>query len=333
VDYHYGFSADIGAGPFDRRRALVDLAALPTRVLKSGGGAIAAADLPLDGGLQIDDSKSYGPVADRTGVRRLVVQAADRQRPYVRLDAAWTLTADAAATDDTLVLSGLWIGGGAVDRRVEIAGAWERVTLRHVTLDPGGTDAEGNTLGAVQFVVSGAVRELVIESSIVGPIVVAAGGVVDTLIVRDSIVQARSAGQPALVSAPGRVRLERVTILGDVTVERLTATETLVIGKVDVADTQDGCFRFSAAGEGSRLPQPFASHVLSDTRAILVSTTFGDPHYAELSEVAPSSVRRGAENGSEIGAFSALNAPIKLDGLRAKVEEFLPFGLIPLYES
>ena len=333
VDYHYGFSADIGAGPFDRRRALVDLAALPTRVLKSGGGAIAAADLPLDGGLQIDDSKSYGPVADRTGVRRLVVQAADRQRPYVRLDAAWTLTADAAATDDTLVLSGLWIGGGAVDRRVEIAGAWERVTLRHVTLDPGGTDAEGNTLGAVQFVVSGAVRELVIESSIVGPIVVAAGGVVDTLIVRDSIVQARSAGQPAFVSAPGRVRLERVTILGDVTVERLTATETLVIGKVDVADTQDGCFRFSAAGEGSRLPQPFASHVLSDTRAILVSTTFGDPHYAELSEVAPSSVRRGAENGSEIGAFSALNAPIKLDGLRAKVEEFLPFGLIPLYES
>ena len=333
VVYHYGFSADIGAGPFDRRRALVDLAALPARVLRSGGGAITAADLPLDGGVQIDDSKTYGPVADRTGVRRLVVQAADRQRPYVRLDATWALAADAAADDDTLILSGLWIGSDGTDRRVEITGSWERVTLRHVTLDPGGSDAGGGPLGAVELRVSGAVRELIVESSIVGPIAVAAGGVVDRLVVRDSIVQSRSGAPPALVSAPGRVQLERVTILGDVTVERLTATETLVIGRVDVADTQDGCFRFSAAGEGSRLPQPFASHVLTDTRAILVSTRFGDPRYAALSEVAPSFLRRGAENGSEIGAFSALNAPIKLDGLRAKVAEFLPFGLIPLFES
>ncbi|HEX6324502.1 MAG TPA: hypothetical protein VFZ36_12305 [Vicinamibacterales bacterium] len=333
VDYHYGFSADIGAGPFDRRRAIVDLATLPNAVFTAGGGAITAASLPLDGGLQIEDSGTYGPVANRSGVHRLVVQAADRERPYLRLDADWRLTASGgAADDDTLVLSGLWIGSGA-DRRVEIAGSWERVTLRHVTLDPGGTDADGNALGVVQVVVLGVVEELIIESSIVGPIAVAAGGVVVSLVVRDTIVQSRSAGQAAIASATGRVRLERVTVQGDVSVERLIATETLVIGTVDVADTQDGCFRFSAAGAGSRLPQPFESHVLGDTHAILVSTTFGDPQYAELSEVAPSYLRRGAENGSEIGAFSALNAPIKLDGLRAKVEEFLPFGLIPLFDN
>ena len=43
------------------------------------------------------------------------------------------------------------------------------------------------------------------------------------------------------------------------------------------------------------------------------------------------SMRRGAENGSEIGAFSGLLNPIKLASLQAKVEEYMPFGLIPMY--
>ena len=37
------------------------------------------------------------------------------------------------------------------------------------------------------------------------------------------------------------------------------------------------------------------------------------------------------ENGSEIGAFSSLLNPIRLDGLRAKVDEYMPFGLIPVF--
>ena len=42
-------------------------------------------------------------------------------------------------------------------------------------------------------------------------------------------------------------------------------------------------------------------------------------------------LQRGAENGSEIGAFSSLLNPIKFDSLRAKVDEFAPFGLLPVY--
>ena len=36
-------------------------------------------------------------------------------------------------------------------------------------------------------------------------------------------------------------------------------------------------------------------------------------------------------NGSEIGAFSSLLNPIKMDDLKAKVNEFMPFGLIAQY--
>ena len=42
-------------------------------------------------------------------------------------------------------------------------------------------------------------------------------------------------------------------------------------------------------------------------------------------------LRRGAENGSELGAWSASLNPIKEDSLARKVEEYLPFGLAPMF--
>ena len=36
-------------------------------------------------------------------------------------------------------------------------------------------------------------------------------------------------------------------------------------------------------------------------------------------------------NGSEIGAWSAALNPIKEDSLLRKVEEYLPFGLVPIF--
>jgi hypothetical protein len=325
VTYHYGFSGPVGAGTDDRRAGLVDVTTLPALVRRKGGGVIAAADLPLNGGLSVDDSMTYGPCADVVNATALVVQADDLQRPYVRLNAPWVLTGN----NGTLVLNGLWIGGDA-GSRVELVGTWAQVILRRMTLDPGGTNADGNPIAAIPLVVSGSVQSLVVEGCILGPISTSGVGVIDSISLSDSIVQAAS-GQKAIVQAPGPVSLQRVTIIGDLALERLYATETLVIGTATVADTQWGCFRFSAAGLGSRLPHPFASVVLDSGTILLSSARFGDPHYCQLSEAAPESIRRGAEDGSEMGAFSALNNPIVLDGLSTKIEEFMPFGLIPAF--
>jgi hypothetical protein len=105
----------------------------------------------------------------------------------------------------------------------------------------------------------------------------------------------------------------------------------LVTGCVDVTDTQEGCFRFSAAPSSSRLPHPYQAHVLTETAQLFTSRRFGDAGYGQLSETAPAAVARGAENGSEMGAFAGLLNPVKLDSLQAKVLEHLPFGLIPIY--
>ena len=61
------------------------------------------------------------------------------------------------------------------------------------------------------------------------------------------------------------------------------------------------------------------------------SRRFGDPGYAQLGKTAPQSIIRGAENRSEIGAFGGLLNPIKLDDLKTKGNEFVPFGLIAQY--
>ena len=77
------------------------------------------------------------------------------------------------------------------------------------------------------------------------------------------------------------------------------------------------------------------SHKNGDLTRAFTSMRFGDPGYAQLSEAAPQFLQRGAENGSEMGAFSSLLNPIKFDGLMAKIQEYAPFGLThaPIFET
>jgi hypothetical protein len=115
----------------------------------------------------------------------------------------------------------------------------------------------------------------------------------------------------------------------------LFASEALIQGTVKVTDNQHGCFRFSATDDDpqKRLPPQFESHFFTPTipNHFFVSRRFGDPGDAQLSETAPEAIIRGAENRSEIGAFSSLLNAIRLDDLKAKVNEFTPFGLIAQY--
>jgi hypothetical protein len=204
----------------------------------------------------------------------------------------------------------------------------------------------------VRLVVRGRIKRLVIERSIVGPIVVelapllADSGHVETLELRDSIVDATVQGgldgaHVALTAMSGEVRAERVTFLGDVRAERLFASHVLVKGQVVVADNQNGCFRFSAASSGGRFPPRYESlpgHGLGESgapggrfeveAAFFRSLRFGDPHYAQLSLLCPDAIARGGELGTEMGAFASLGRPRRMAGLATKVDEYAPAGVI-----
>lgn len=339
VGYHYGFSGPIGAGGYDRSD---DLSSAAT-VSVFGGGAIAAAS-PSAGVMEVRDSRTYTPVGNQGAITALELRSADRQRPYLLLTTDWRLDSG-PNLESTLVLDGLWIGATGASRAVELRGDFETVTLRHVTLDPGGIDAQGAALPPVELRIVGNVGRLVIDQSILGPVRLAATGTVQQIEISDSIVDGRNApGQKALVLDNGQISLERVTVFGELDIEWLYASEALITGFADVTNTQEGCFRFSAVlqrrdplqpispgNPHSRVPRPYESHFLANTTGFFTSTVYGQPGYAQLSEAAPDTLRRGAENGSEIGAFSSLLHPIKADSLRAKVDEFAPFGVLPFY--
>ena len=350
VSYHYGFSGPIGAGGYDRAEFLTSAV---TRTI-SGGGAIQTA-VPgnpnfLPSGSQppppivrdvaeIRDSANYTPIDDRNQITQLEFRAANRRRPYLRLTHNWLLDTS-ANTESELTIDGLWIGADGAFQ-IRLLGDYELVTLRHVTLDPGGTDASGNPIPAVPLSIRGNVEKLVIENSIVGPIRVDGVGELTNLEIRDSIVDGQNSIEPAISVPAGKVTMERTTVFGEVEVEWLYASEVLITGLTTVVNTQEGCFRFSAVLERrdpfdststhSRVPHPYESYFVRLFNATFTSRTFGQPGYAQLAESAPEFLKRGAENTSEIGAFSSLKNPILFDSLHAKVEEFAPFGLLPVY--
>ena len=345
VTYHYGFSADMGAGGYDRAASLT---AAVTRVIQNGGaiqtGVPAGLNFLPPGGVNGDvaevlDSANYTPIGNRNQITRLEFRAANRRRPYLRLTHNWLLNTS-ANLDSELTLDGLWIGAtGAFS--IRLLGDYRTLSLRHMTLDPGGLDASGNPIRAVPLSIRGNVARLVIDKSIVGPIRVEGAGELTHLEITDSIVDGQHSPAPAISVPSGQVIMRRATVFGEVQVESLDASEALITGFTDVTNTQAGCFRFSAVIERqdplnilsahSRVPHPYESYFLRDFDGMFTSRVFGQPGYAQLTESAPVSLQRGAENGSEIGAFSSLLNPIKLDSLRAKVDEFAPFGLLPVY--
>jgi hypothetical protein len=156
----------------------------------------------------IADSLTYAQVSDVTDIDQVVIQAAPRRRPVLRMPApapnvnAWTLVGNA---ESTLELDGLLISGGDVILR----GTFASVKLSCCTLDPGNTSesalfsqaVDGRDLRPSRLWIEAEVRQLTVDRSIVGPIRTRKGGEVEMFSANDSIIQGiRTSGFGILAS-------------------------------------------------------------------------------------------------------------------------------------
>ncbi|HEV3468473.1 MAG TPA: hypothetical protein VG148_04075 [Pyrinomonadaceae bacterium] len=358
VTFHYGFSAKMGGGEYTRLRSSdeaggraaagtvastfsdEDAAAPPGVRFVSVGDALAALG-PEGGTVEIADSGRYAETLKIEATCRSVeLRAADKRRPTLVLGGDLEIT---GCEGGEVVLDGLLITGGAV----RVSGELDRLRLSHCTLVPGlslAADGAPSRPGEPSlFVEAGNVR-VEIDHCIVGGIVTAEDTEVQ---IADSIVDASDEENLAYAGTEwfgGPVRVTNSTVIGRVraTVMRL-ASNTIFLASVknetyrELIDPpvfaerrQEGCVRFSYLSPGARVPPRYHCQPEPDdspVRPRLVSARFRDPAYCLLSALCPAEIRQGADDESEMGAFHDLFEPQRAAHLRARVEEYLRFGL------
>jgi hypothetical protein len=384
VEFHYGFPADIGGGPYERRNWLIaddPLAPLHRYEVLEGAGpprfpsvdaALSDWASPAVGRpnavITILDSRTYDLPASVTlaDPGRLTIEADSGQRPVLRTaPGGFEVDADGTAPDPA-ERGRLTMSGVVVEGFLHVTGDVAGVRLLHSTVVPGRSILDGMgpaTEPAIVVEGSGAGGaainthlELQLASSISGPIV--CPETAQGLWVLDSIldglggvVLGDGAGGPGLA-----LTVERSTLLGSCSAHSLEASDCIFTGAVQTARTQSGCVRFSFVPRGSRTPRRYrcqpdlAIHAAleealaadpglsaADQDAIrafvagwlepsFTATDYGQPGYCQLRLSSPAEIRRGADDGSEMGAYCQLKQPQRESNLRIRLDEYLPFG-------
>lgn len=348
VTYCYGFPSTIGAGAYDRR-VLGQPSPIPPSPIAtvSGGGNVLVSPLTSvapQGTVQITDSLTYTAVKNVSNISNVTVSTENTKRALIRTQpqvAEWAFTGN--DTGSTLVLDGLFISG----TDIVLKGVFDTVTLRCCTLDPGtqvdsagtlGKAVDGRSLVPSHLFIEAEINQLIIDRCILGPIATRLKGEVQTVEAGDSIIQGLGTNL-AINLTSGQVQLSRCSVLGQALLHRLYASECILDDKITVENTQDGCVRFSAWSTGSILPRQYESVQIAPGAPLFTTRNFGQPGYCQLQAsvdsaiidgAAGASISAGAQNGSEMGAYSRDKNPIKERSLLIKYQEFMPLGLAPV---
>lgn len=245
--------------------------------------------------------------------------------------------ADGSSNPGEMTVNGIWLEG--------------RLSVADTVPDPEGGTLPGNlgTLNVVHctlvpdkggLVVSAANDRLsiAIQRSICGPIQLAKE--VSALGLRDSIVDAGTGA--AIDAMNAALAIDRCTVFGSVSVETVSASNSIFTAPLVAIRRQSGCVRFCYLADGSRTPRHFACQpdlALQDAPEAqepsirlrltpqFTSIDYGHPAYAQLALSCARELREGAEDGSEMGVWSFLLEPQRLANLSTSLDEYLRFGL------
>ncbi|MEZ4293407.1 MAG: hypothetical protein R3B70_00400 [Polyangiaceae bacterium] len=353
VDYLEGYSFATGARPDAREPILGAELPRPTRLVTGAGHLHRGAprsfhDLPrystlsealaaivADGAdaakhevVQIEDSATYSEnlLVWPDNVTSLTVQAAELERPVLRIEAPWT--SGAPPTYELCALRGLamrqttYSGGPPVAStvaidfppakrlQVQLCSALDAHDLWHFTAAAG-----SDTNVEVFRCVTG--RVTVTDAA--------------TMTFTECVIDA--AGGGAVAAPDSEVRFERCTVavlreeLGGVyavDVRVIEASESLFADVAWARDRFHGCVRYSRVEPGSLLPR---KHRVTEDIPLFVTRDRTDPAHLRLSEECPRSITRGAEDGSEMGAFHGARLTQRRDALLTRLIEYTPAGL------
>lgn len=282
----------------------------------------------------------------------LQLRASDGVRPVIRLLDWHTDLPDALSVKggrgSRFTLDGLLVTGRGVQAEGELAG----LTIRHSTLVPGWGlhgDCEPRRPAEPSLQLFNTPYVCInIEHSIVGSIQINQDEVQAEpvrILIRDSVLDATSPEREALGSpdwrvAHARLTVARSTVFGRVQAHAIDLAENSIFeGRVEVARRQLGCMRFCYVTPHSRTPRRFncqpdlaeqaadpVTAEISRVRPRFDDVRYGTPTYCRLAGSCAEEIKRGAEDGSEMGVFHDLFQPQREANLRARLDEYTPAG-------
>ncbi|WP_045224027.1 phage tail protein [Methyloterricola oryzae] len=344
VSYHYGFSGELGGGPYRRVPSSTGLeAGIPT--LTVGGQAeaqfptlkeaIASLSEPHAGGssvIRIMDSGVYElEEIQLNAAGSVVIEAASGAWPSIRGTRPLRIT---ASGECVLTLQGLRLGEPL---ELEAANGQLRLELSHCSIPKG-----------VQAINIADVLQVTIAHNMVGPIRLP--GETSRLVISDSIVcgsRVAIGGALDTTYGPG-AQLSRATVFGEVNLQSLElASEVLFTDPVSIYRSQSGGMRFCYVPEGSFTPQRYrcqpdlalatqglSGQAIEEKETIrrrltpsFTSRQWGSAGFAQLSMQCALEIRRGAEDGGEMGAFHSVHAYEREANLAQALDEYLPSSL------
>lgn len=283
VDYHYGFGAPIGGGPYERATGFAEatMARPLLRVPDDHATIQAALDaLPAEGGIVeiMDNARYEDAVAIAAGPGAAIeLRATNGANPHLRLSADLIITG--GDSEARVTLDGLLVSGARLSAPAGGANRLGRLIVRHCTLVPGlALDAAGQPVvpGALSLALGVPGCMLEMEGCITGRLGVdpdAHAALSDCIVdaaaadpadSREGIAYADPAGNPF----GGPLSLRGVTLFGRVAAERFDlVSDTIFLARLPAGSDWDapvwaerrqmGCVRFSYVPRGAIVPRRF----------------------------------------------------------------------------
>ena len=314
--------------------------------------------------LEIPDSATYTIssfgqlIIDLPKGTTLELRAADGARPTLLLDGELAISGDA---NSVVILNGLLVAASAgmmpgteavalvhvpPDRPSGLGtNLLSELSLTHCTLLPGwSVDSSSNPTQPAQptLVAEPSGVQIVSEYSVLGAIQAAPLVAIN---LSDSIVDATSTTGVAYsaldgTSGGGALTLQGCTVVGKVHAEVLTLiSNSIVWGALTLGDSwvsalvadrlQSGCVRFSFLPVDAVTPRRFecVEQALASAAPIFFSLRYGQPGYLKMLACTDDSIRRGADDGGEMGGFHFVLAPLRESDLTLRLQEYTPVGL------
>jgi hypothetical protein len=316
VDYAYGFSGELGGGPYGIGRAGEgDRRTLVIRVARSGRGthrSLAAAlatwraAAPMRATISLEDSATD---AHTSGAWRIALDAGVRLQIASTAHAAPVLDGDLhtrVPAGAELRLHGVTVGG-AIDAHGDGALALEHTTVAPRANSPCIRARAGLSLSASHCIL-GSIHasdsvQLALRACIVD------GSIGET-------------GRPL-----GTLDAAQATVLGTTVARVLLAEDCIFAAPLTSTDPARGAIRTSFLPARSTPPQLIACLDEAHGRPRFTSTRWGAAGYCQLAVGGPPAIATGAAHGGELGAFNWLDQPARFQRLSAVLHELLPAGV------